>query len=190
MELAPGELAHGIHMVGLNEREIHAGVVYAYVAFGDFGDNATIYYFGRTKIACVRELSLDGDPAMVAGRQKYLIKNNCRRSGLNQPSRIILWGKTTDVEKDWDDLKDILKGWRPARAVRPLVTNQLWVGDNWYSCESHGPIEFGAWVRGEWNRMHRNRPDEQVVVGPLVPEQSGDAPAEEEPQPPVDLVVE
>ena len=134
-------------------------------------------------------MSLEGVPEGVHSRQKKILKDMCRRTGLNQPSRILLWGRTTDLNQDWDDLKDFLKGNRflPTQDGHPLITNQLWVGDNWFSCESHGSEGFGIFVRAVWNRLHESRGDEQVLVG----DEQDDAEQDDEvEQPPVDLVVE
>jgi hypothetical protein len=150
---------------------------------GDFGDDATIYYFGRTRQQRAYDMSLEGIAAGVHARQKKMLKHNCRRVGLNSPSRVLLWGRTTNVEKDWDGLKDFLKGHRFAVDNHPLITNQLWVGDNWFTCESHGPEALGMWVRAVWNLLHEDRLDERVIVGD---EDEGEESGEEEEQPPVD----
>ena len=139
----------------------HSGVVYGYVALGSYGDEL-IYYFGRSKQAAMYNMSLEGVQAEVHERQKKLLKDRCRRAGLSAPSRVLLWGRSTDVDKDWDSIKDFLKGnrWAPGH---PLITNELWVGDNWFTVESLGPEGFGRFVRTVWNTLHSE--EEQVPVG-------------------------
>ena len=133
---------------------------------GDYGDDAAIYYFGRSRLAKMYDMSLEGPADTVHARQKKMLKETCRRTGLNACSRVLLWGRTTDLKKDWDDLKDFLKGSRFSQDTHPLVTNQIWVGDNWFTCESHGPEGFGIFVRAVWNRLHEDRADEQVQEPP------------------------
>ena len=123
-------------------RPEHQGVIYGFRSFGDFGDDANIYYFGRTRQACVYNMSLDGLADGVHMRQKKMLKDKCRCTGLNSPSRVLLWGRTATVNKDWDDLRDFLRGNRnplpgasDPRTRPPLLTNQLWVGDNWFTCK-------------------------------------------------------
>ena len=140
-----------------------SGIIYGYMPVGNYGDDA-IYYFGRSRLAKVYDMSLEG--AALCARQKKMLKETCRRTGLNACSRVLLWGRTTDVKKDWDDLKDFLKGSRFSQDTHPLVTNQIWVGDNWFTCESHGPEGFGIFVRAVWNRLHEDRADEQVQEPP------------------------
>jgi len=160
---------------------MHTGVIYGYRTVGDYGDDAAIYYFGRSRLAKMYDMSLEGPADTVIARQKKMLKDTCRRIGLNACSRVLLWGRTSNLNKDWDDLKDFLKGNRfaPLSVAHPLITNQLWVGDNWFSCESHGPEEFGIFVRAVWNRLHANRADEQVLVG-----DDDDDDDDEEEQPP------
>ena len=153
----------------------HTGVIYGYRAMGDYGDDAAIYYFGRSRLAKMYDMSLEGPADTVHARQKKMLKETCRRTGLNACSRVLLWGRTADLNKDWDDLKDFLRGNRFAQDAHPLVTNQLWVGDNWFSCESHGSEGFGIFVRAVWNRLHEDRGDEQVLVGDEL-EQDDDEP--------------
>ena len=123
----------------------HTGVVYGYVARGSYGDDASIYYFGRSKQAAMYNMSLEGGPGALHARQKKLLKGRCRRTGLNAPSRVLLWGRSTDLDKDWESIKDFLKGNRWARD-HPLITNQLWVGDNWFTVASLGPEGFGLFL--------------------------------------------
>jgi hypothetical protein len=76
---------------------------------------------------------------------------------------MLLWKRTTNVEKDWDDLKNYLNGRRLTMDdVHPLIINRLWVGDNFYTCESHSPEAFGMWIRKLWNSMHGGREEDQV----------------------------
>ena len=160
------------------------GVIYGYRTFGDFGDDANIYYFGRTKVQAVYNMSLEGVPDGVHARQKKMLKSRLRRVGMNAPSRVLLWGRTTNVDRDWDDMKDFLKGHRRRLfnvvQQHPLITNELWVGDNFFTCESHGPEDLGLWVRSVWNLIHEDDVDQQVLVG------GGLAEEEEEVQPPVE----
>ena len=134
------------------EAEKHVGVVYGYRAIGDYGDNTDVYYFGRTKLAAAYAMSLEGPADGVHERQKRMLRKKCRRVGLGRPSRVLLWGRSEDVDKDWDALKMILRG-HTQDEMR--LTNELLIGDNWFSCEDHGPDALGTWLRAVWDDMQR-----------------------------------
>ena len=68
---------------------IRPGVIYGYRACGDYGDDRNIYYFGRTKQAVARACPVSGEG--IFERQKLVLKNRCRRVGLNTPSSMLIW---------------------------------------------------------------------------------------------------
>ena len=81
------------------------GVCYGYRAKGDFGDGKHIYYFGRS-----RQNALYVPENELEDKRKRLLISKSKRLGLNQPSRIVMWGTSEKLEKDWDILRDILRG--------------------------------------------------------------------------------
>ena len=100
--------------------------------------------------------------------RRYRIKANDYEHVLKwvQEQPAILQDDEEDEKAAEVDLKDFLKGSRFSQDTHPLVTNQIWVGDNWFTCESHGPEGFGIFVRAVWNRLHEDRADEQVQEPP------------------------
>ena len=74
-----------------------------------------------------------------------------RCQGLNSPSRVLLWVRVQDLGKSWEEFRDQLRGWRDERdgieGTRPLITNVLAVGDNFYTVENLVPEDFGTWCR-------------------------------------------
>ena len=153
------------------EQQEQRGVVFGYRTLGDFGDGAGhLYYFGRSRQRALYELSTEGLADGLQVRQKKALRTKCRRVGLNAPKRVLLWGRSEDVDRDWDELKSFLRGHRRTNNV-VRITNQVWVGDNFFSCEDMGPTDFGLWLRTVWDRVIYNQED---------------AEEEEEPQPPVE----
>ena len=145
---------------------IQAGTIFGYRALGDFGSFAdglgAVYYFGRSKREDFRQ------PQLIVNRQlqKEMIPRHCSRcSGLNRPAQMLLWEVTFfDVEQLWGRIKDNLRGniWAPYQGRRPVITQQLQLGDNWYTVSNMGPQEFRMWVqsvavreRGELDRIRR-----------------------------------
>ena len=82
----------------------HKGVCYGYRAMGDFGDGKHIYYFGRS-----RQNALYVPENELEDKRKRLLISKSKRLGL-KPSRIVMWGTSEKLEKDWDLLRDILRG--------------------------------------------------------------------------------
>ena len=156
--------------------ELRGGEARGYRAIGDYGDGNHIYYFGRTKLGAAYAMSLEGPADGVHERQKRMLRKKCRRVGLGRPSRVLLWGRSEDVDKDWDALKMILRG-HTQDDMR--LTNELLIGDNWFSCEDHGPDALGTWLRAVWDNLQRRVPAaEEYEEQPPVDE-------EYEEQPPV-----
>ena len=94
------------------------GVCYGYRAKGDFGDGKHIYYFGRSRQTALYQSILAEDSGRLVyvpeneleDKRKRLLISKSKRLGLNQPSRIVMWGTSEKLEKDWDILRDILRG--------------------------------------------------------------------------------
>jgi hypothetical protein len=149
-----------------DEGPIHAdfvkqGVIFGYRAGGDYATKG-IYNFGRSTQACMLELRRkDGeDDGEWIRRQKDMLKTKMRRTGLNAPSQMLLWVRVSDVETYWDEFKRQLGGWGgrlqtkatienlalvPIDGKEPLVTQQLDVGDQFYTVENMGVSDFGTW---------------------------------------------
>ena len=129
------------------------GVIYMYRSIGDYGSFAdglgAAYYFGRSKQAAFLDINLVGDEP----KQKEIIVRHARCSGLNRPSRVLLWCRVLllDLEEMWNRVRDNARGhiWRsvPDGQTRPLCTQQCVLGDNWFTVENVGSEEFGRWVR-------------------------------------------
>ena len=140
---------------------LKAGVLYGYRTKGDYGDfsdgQGNVYYFGRTRQKDV----LDFKCTSIAWTQedkdvtRELLRKKCNRTGLNAPSRILLWKRVCDIEKGWDELRRALRTpyapFSDDRASEPepptSITNHLMLGDNFYTVEGLGPNDFGIWIR-------------------------------------------
>jgi hypothetical protein len=139
--------------------ETHHGVVYAYKTVGAYGSG--VYYFCRTKQQVVYDMSLEGVQDGVHERQVRMLQRQCSRNGLHSPRTVLLWGRTVDVERAWDSVKDFLRGNRILEEVS--IKHEAMIGDNWWSCDSHKTQAFGFFLRRVWNVIHAN-PEEQVIV--------------------------
>ena len=143
----------------VNADFIKPGIIYGYRAVADYGDfsdgQGNIYYFGRSKQQCMLDLDVSGENMIQD--QKDMLKKKVRRTGLNAPSRMLMWVRVEDIDKYWDDFKQQLRGWRRERdeidGTSPLITNVLVVGDNWYTVENMGPADFGTWCRAMMQKI-------------------------------------
>jgi len=138
------------------EDHVRPGVVFGYRTRGDWGSFADgeghMYYFGRTKQAAA--LEHDCDAANAEEVQKELLRNKMRRVGLNAPSRILLWAHVSDIDKYWDEFKQQLRGyWMRVSGTQPLITNQLCVGDHYFTVANMGPGEFGEWCKASMKKL-------------------------------------
>ena len=140
---------------------LKAGVLYGYRTKGDYGEysegQGNVYYFGRTRQKDV----LDFKCTSIAWTQedkdvtRELLRKKCNRTGLNAPSRILLWKRVCDIEKGWDELRRALRTpyapFSDDRASEPepptSITNHVALGDNYYTVEGIGPDTFGIWIR-------------------------------------------
>ena len=136
------------------ERKRTAGIIFGYLAVGEHGEysdgEGAMYYFGRSKKRCMLALVADGPDAKH--EKKDMIRKKIGMRGLNAPSKVLVWEQTTDLERVWDLFKIELSGWRSQREVaegpvqgRPEITQQLYVGDNWYTVSNMSISEFGEW---------------------------------------------
>jgi hypothetical protein len=141
---------------------VRPGVVYGYRAvseYGSFSDGqGAIYYFGRSQQQCVIDI---GEYSDSVQDQKDVLRHKLNRTGLNSPSRILLWKKVDDVDKYWDEFKQQLRGWRRLRddieGTSPLITNMLSLGDNFYCVENMNAEDFGVWCRAVFVALLRNQ---------------------------------
>ena len=136
---------------------IKPGVIYGYRTKGDYGEysegQGNVYYFGRSKQKDMLDFACAGEA--VHEQQRELLRKKCSRSGLNAPSRILLWVRVCDIEKVWDELRRALRtpyapfsNDRPSEPEPPTsITNHLMLGDNFYTVEGLGPNDFGIWIR-------------------------------------------
>jgi len=125
-----------------------------------------IYNFGRSTQACMLELRhKDGEEAgHWIQRQKDMLRNKMRRTGLNAPSRMLLWARVSDIDTYWDEFKRQLGGWGgrlPIDGTEPLVTQQLVVGDAYYTVENMGVSEFGTWCNALISKLLEPGQEEQ-----------------------------
>ena len=149
---------------------IKPGVIYGFRTLGDYGSFADgeghIYYFGRSKQESFLELPAAGED--MQKDQKEMLKKKGRHVGLNAPSRMLLWARVNDIDKFWDEFREQLRGWLVPReeidGVQPRITNQLCVGDNYYTVANVGPEDFGTWCRATMDRLVHPR----VLVQPRV----------------------
>jgi len=136
------------------ERKRSAGIIFGYLAVGEHGEysdgEGAMYYFGRSRKRCMLDLNAKGSDAKH--EKKDMIRKRIGQRGLNAPSKVLVWERTNDLEKVWDLFKIELSGWRSQRDVaegpvqgRPEITQQLYVGDNWYTVSNMLISEFGEW---------------------------------------------
>jgi hypothetical protein len=157
---------------------VRPGVVYGYRAvseYGSFSDGqGAIYYFGRSQQQCVIDI---GEYSDSVQDQKDVLRHKLNRTGLNSPSRILLWKKVDDVDKYWDEFKQQLRGWRRLRddieGTSPLITNMLSLGDNFYCVENMNAEDFGVWCRAVVAALLRNQSRELFPRLGHQPEQPG-----------------
>ena len=135
------------------ERKRSAGIIIGYLAVGKHGEysdgEGAMYYFGRSRKRCMLDLNAKGSDAK---HEKKDMRKRIGQRGLNAPSKVLVWERTNDLEKVWDLFKIELSGWRSQREVaegpvqgRPEITQQLYVGDNWYTVSNMLISEFGEW---------------------------------------------
>ena len=136
------------------ERKRTAGIIFGYLAVGEHGEysdgEGAMYYFGRSRKRCMLDLNAKGSDAKH--EKKDMIRKRVGQRGLNAPSKVLVWERTNDLERVWDLFKIELSGWRSQREVaegpvqgRPVITQQLYVGDNWYTVSNMLINEFGEW---------------------------------------------
>ena len=122
-------------------------VVYGYLALGDYAETCAVYMFGKSR-------SLGYLPSIIGcepEKQKEALLRMKRFSGLNKPSRMVLWVRVPVgvVNEFWSTLRDHLRGnkqvERPNGKPRPLITQHCRVGDNWYAPQRMGPSDFAEW---------------------------------------------
>ena len=138
---------------------IKPGIIYGFRTLGDFGSHSdglgNLYYFGRSKQPCFLQLPRTGED--VRKNQKEMLKKKGRHTGINQPSRVLLWVRVDDIDKYYDLFREQLRGWLQEReeidGVQPEITNELWVGDNYYTVSNVNVEDFGKWVRAIMNRL-------------------------------------
>ena len=146
------------------ERKRTEGIIFGYIAVGEHGEysdgEGAMYYFGRSARKCMLRLDADGPDAKH--EKKDMIKKRIGMRGLNAPSRVLVWEQTNDLEKVWDLFKIELSGWRSQREVaegpvqgRPVITQQLYIGDNWYTVSNMLINEFGEWCTETLQKLTR-----------------------------------
>ena len=102
---------------------LKAGVLYGYRTKGDYGEysegQGNVYYFGRTRQKDV----LDFKCTSIAWTQedkdvtRELLRKKCNRTGLNAPSRVMLWARVHDVDQAWEDVRMKLRGQPPPTSM-------------------------------------------------------------------------
>jgi len=123
------------------------GVVYGFRTFGAWGEDGTIYYFGRSRQALLQDVQLLNNEDL----QKEMLVRRLKLSGLNKPAKMLFWLRVVecDVQRLWSGITEHLKAnFFIARAPgkkTPLITQHLWVGDNWFSVKNMGEDEFSEW---------------------------------------------
>ena len=138
------------------------GVIFGYRAVSDYGSfedgQGHVYNFGRSTQESLIELEKkEGETFReLQQRQKELLRSKMRRTGLNGPSRVLMWVRVDDVDKYWDEFKDQLHGWGGRMQVDgkdPHVTQQVVLGDFFYTVENMGVVEFGAWCNAMFAKI-------------------------------------
>ena len=138
------------------------GVIFGYRAVSDYGSfedgQGHVYNFGRSTRESLIELEKkEGETfSELQQRQKDLLRYKMRRTGLNGPSRVLMWVRVDDIDKYWDEFKEQLHGWGGRFQVEdkePLVTQQLLLGDYFYTVENMGVGEFGTWCNAMLTKL-------------------------------------
>ena len=152
--MQPGARGESTDVGPVHADTVKPGVIFGYRAVSDYGSFGDIYNFGRSTQACMLQLRQEaGETAGdLAQRRKEMLRNKMRRTGLNAPSRILLWARVSDIDKYWDEFKRQVGGWGgrlpvDAGTAEPLITQQLQVGDAYYTVENMGVSEFGTWCK-------------------------------------------
>ena len=123
------------------------GVVYGFRPFGAWGEDGTIYYFGRTRQGWLQDI----DPGSNEDLLKAVLIRRLKLAGLNKPMKMLFWLRVVegDIQRVWAGIVDHLKGNffldRAPGKRTPLITQHLWVGDNWFSVKNMGEDEFTEW---------------------------------------------
>ena len=122
-------------------------VVYGYLALGDWDETCAVYKFGKSHAMGHLPSIVGCDPE----KQKQALLRMMRLSGLNKPSRMVLWVRVPIgiVDEFWSTLRDHLRGNKQVERCngkpRPLITQHCRVGDNWYAPQKMGPSDFAEW---------------------------------------------
>ena len=142
---------------------VKPGIMFGYRTISEYGSfsdgEGNIYNFGRSSQRCMLDLQrADGEEAGDwARRQKDMLKNKMRRTGLNAPCRLLMWVRVPDIDKFWDDFKEELAGWGSVRrgieGTSPLITQQCVVGDNYYTVANMNVTDFGNWCNAVSDKM-------------------------------------
>ena len=177
------------------------GVIYAYVTL----QMPWVYYFGRTKNACVRALDCsvyartEADQSQLNGEMHKLLQNYCNRNGLNASDEVVLWRLSEDVVGDWGRFQELLRR-------KPWVEREWMLGRQWFSIvplnEQPDRHTYDRKVRrlyefttGNSNPLEplqllNQNPPEVVDVEDFEPQPPVDLDVDElEPQPPVSLQI-
>ena len=123
------------------------GVVYGFRPFGAWGEDGTIYYFGRTRQGWLQDI----DPGSNEDLLKAVLIRRLKLAGLNKPMKMLFWLRVVegDIQRVWAGIVDHLKGNffldRAPGKRTPLITQHLWVGDNWFSVKNMGQNDFSEW---------------------------------------------
>ena len=136
---------------------VKPGIIWGYRTMGDYGlysdGEGNAYCFGRSRLRCFIDLDVNAEDA--AARQKQMLKERGRRTGLNMPCTILMWVQVGDVDRWWDESKQELR--RPKGSdygeVVPEITNQLDLGDNFFTVSNLNPTEFGEWCCKRMQRL-------------------------------------
>ena len=163
-----------------HEDFVKPGIVYGFQATGSYGSGGpgsedlvgNVYYFGRSKLKCYRDLSCTGE--LVGEKQIELLKKKGRFGGLNAPVRMVLWETAGDVDGAWETLKERLRFHIPQRAggITPGHVTQLSMfGDNWFSSNLDAGT-FGRWLSAPIEYEQDEQPvvrvaGDELLIGPV-----------------------
>ena len=134
---------------------VKPGIIWGYRTIGDYGEysdgEGNAYCFGRSRLRGF--INLDVNAEDTAAKQKQMLKERGRRTGLNTPCTILMWVRVDDVDRWWDEFKQELRRPKDYGEVVPEITNQLCLGDNFFTVSNLNPTEFGEWCCKRMQRL-------------------------------------
>ena len=127
----------------MNMQEEETGVVFGFMCTGhvrQYTVEKRIFRFGRSK-RVLHQLGYNECRELAVERLGH--------RGLNRPEAVMFWFETTDVDKAWEVVVDLLRFncYVSTETSRPeSIVSQYEIGDNFYSVTGATYTDFGKWL--------------------------------------------